>query len=811
MGAFIVSIACALRPLRSVDNLLLLDRPEAELRTAPPWLTLCNVSTDTTGFCLTWKLLIWAQRSSQEPGLRTLPGQCRHGTLASGRPRRRVALGQWLSLAPQRRMLMTPRAPVREDSWQAPLRTNMFHRHRWAPSRQVLHQRFQCLILLFHMFDPREAVWAAALCGREECHQRDDLLHRRDRLHRRRLGSRLTQQEEALHWQVLRRRKEVLQLCQQACYHRARSLCLQPLRGHSPHRRLTLQRSLRVPSPPLPFQLGTILRYRRYHRRLPQHRRLRYRCPKVCRYGQRLQHRLDPGRGWSSLSPSNLLHRHPERPHSWYRPVQPFAAQSKQADRQESSSLAPLPAHAKDGAPANTILSAHLRSSSAHKLLVAQVARMVLPVQVLAGPLPVCTSPLPLTCDRTRLREDSASTTLAPPTSAGILASDFSHVAETFGKYICLALLAAAHSLRHEAMTVQTALLPLSPVWAQEVFPALPPTMGRHRRPAGSSGKKWSCPQEHYSGEESDEVTEVIDVEATGVTEQTEDPYAVGENVIITNGSRVYLHGAHAVVLPAAAGPTAFQGDDDTRNVMLTDSRHGPRGKLLTVALRNLQPGPVRYFEGDDGMSVPLRWQLYPPPLTRFTARWLLGWADYSTIVPPKPLHKDQQRALEAEQRRLRGEEEEHPTKDKKPPRIFKLRPTMKRRPKTRLNLIPAAECTLKVRDRSWTPEPSPRRGKERQRPSKPPATDRQQRKRSCSPSRALVEPQTMDLCKPATSPSAATERRETAKPKPKKRPRILDIDQTRKRSPSPDPDAGHKTPNMTTRTTTPVASCPSL
>ena len=109
---------------------------------------------------------------------------------------------------------------------------------------------------------------------------------------------------------------------------------------------------------------------------------------------------------------------------------------------------------------------------------------------------------------------------------------------------------------------------------------------------------------------------------------------------------------------------------------MLTDSRHGPRGKLLTVALRNLRPGPIRFFEGDDGLSVPLRWKLYPPPLTRFSARWLLGWADYSTIVPPKPLHRDQQRALEAEQRRLRGEEEEHADKVKKPPRIFKLRPT---------------------------------------------------------------------------------------------------------------------------------------
>ena len=95
-------------------------------------------------------------------------------------------------------------------------------------------------------------------------------------------------------------------------------------------------------------------------------------------------------------------------------------------------------------------------------------------------------------------------------------------------------------------------------------------------------------------------MTEIVTVE-DGEAGQAEDPYGVGANVIITGGSRVHLRGAHAVILPAAAGAAAFRGDDDTRNVMLTDSRHGPRGKLLTVALRNLQPGPTRSFEGDDG------------------------------------------------------------------------------------------------------------------------------------------------------------------------------------------------------------------
>ena len=39
----------------------------------------------------------------------------------------------------------------------------------------------------------------------------------------------------------------------------------------------------------------------------------------------------------------------------------------------------------------------------------------------------------------------------------------------------------------------------------------------------------------------------------------------------------------------------------------LTDSRHGPRGKLVTVDLRHLKPAPPRHFTGDDGLHVSLR------------------------------------------------------------------------------------------------------------------------------------------------------------------------------------------------------------
>ena len=310
-----------------------------------------------------------------------------------------------------------------------------------------------------------------------------------------------------------------------------------------------------------------------------------------------------------------------------------------------------------------------------------------------------------------------------------------------------------------------------------------------------------------YEIESDEEVTETVTVEEEDTEGQAEDPYGVGANVVITGGVRVHLHGAHAVVLPAAAGAAAFRGDDDTRTVMLTDHRHGPRGKLLTVALRNLKPGPVRSFEGDDGMTVPLRWKLYPPPLTRFTARWLLGWADYSTIVPAKPLHRDQQRALEEQQQRQRGGEADEATKAKKPPGLFK------RKPQARSGQAGKAARTSGTRGRSWTPESPSRRGRTKDGPTKPtqPVELRsKRRKKSRSPSTEWLEPGrcTLDVgsivlttndqpmpispqgqpqpnMKPhppePSGPSAQVEeaapKREYAKPKPKKRPRILATD----------------------------------
>ena len=58
----------------------------------------------------------------------------------------------------------------------------------------------------------------------------------------------------------------------------------------------------------------------------------------------------------------------------------------------------------------------------------------------------------------------------------------------------------------------------------------------------------------------------------------------------------------------------------------------GPREqkrRTFTVDVQHLRPCL------DDGLYPSLRWKLYPPPLTVFTAKYLMGWASLSTLVPP--------------------------------------------------------------------------------------------------------------------------------------------------------------------------------
>ncbi|CAE7349591.1 unnamed protein product [Symbiodinium microadriaticum] len=51
----------------------------------------------------------------------------------------------------------------------------------------------------------------------------------------------------------------------------------------------------------------------------------------------------------------------------------------------------------------------------------------------------------------------------------------------------------------------------------------------------------------------------------------------------------------------------------------------------------------------DDGLHPSLRWRLRPPPLTVYSARFVLGWQSLATLVPPKPAKKTDQKGQAGE------------------------------------------------------------------------------------------------------------------------------------------------------------------
>ena len=57
--------------------------------------------------------------------------------------------------------------------------------------------------------------------------------------------------------------------------------------------------------------------------------------------------------------------------------------------------------------------------------------------------------------------------------------------------------------------------------------------------------------------------------------------------------------------------------------------------RTFTVDVQHLRPCSDTVASMDDGLYPSLRWKLYPPPLTVFTAKYLMGWASLSTLVPP--------------------------------------------------------------------------------------------------------------------------------------------------------------------------------
>ena len=75
--------------------------------------------------------------------------------------------------------------------------------------------------------------------------------------------------------------------------------------------------------------------------------------------------------------------------------------------------------------------------------------------------------------------------------------------------------------------------------------------------------------------------------------------------------------------------------DADSRNVRLLVGSHAQKRRRFTIDIRNLEACPGSRASADDGLTPRLRWQLYPPPLTIFSAKFLLGWMSLDLLVPP--------------------------------------------------------------------------------------------------------------------------------------------------------------------------------
>ena len=75
--------------------------------------------------------------------------------------------------------------------------------------------------------------------------------------------------------------------------------------------------------------------------------------------------------------------------------------------------------------------------------------------------------------------------------------------------------------------------------------------------------------------------------------------------------------------------------DAHSRNVRLLVGSHAQKRRRFTIDIRNLEACPGSRASADDGLTPRLRWQLYPPPLTIFSAKFLLGWMSLDLLVPP--------------------------------------------------------------------------------------------------------------------------------------------------------------------------------
>ncbi|CAE6971442.1 unnamed protein product [Symbiodinium sp. CCMP2592] len=110
-------------------------------------------------------------------------------------------------------------------------------------------------------------------------------------------------------------------------------------------------------------------------------------------------------------------------------------------------------------------------------------------------------------------------------------------------------------------------------------------------------------------------------------------PLTVGTEVEVTDGHRQHLIGRRAIVLP-----TLECDQNTTRNVRLIQGPRAEQRRIYTIDREHLVPrlgSEATQASMDDGMQPSMRWRYAPPPLTIFSARYLLGYQALATMVPP--------------------------------------------------------------------------------------------------------------------------------------------------------------------------------
>ena len=141
---------------------------------------------------------------------------------------------------------------------------------------------------------------------------------------------------------------------------------------------------------------------------------------------------------------------------------------------------------------------------------------------------------------------------------------------------------------------------------SSRAWPRSPTTMGKRKKP-------WIPPPPlDLSG---------IDLEALGP----------GTDVIIKGGAHRRIQGLRGFILPSTEEhSTSF-------NVKLCQGPAPLQAKIWCVDRSHVERCDPAPTGDDDGLHPSLRWRLRPPPLTVYSARFVLGWQSLDSLVPPKP------------------------------------------------------------------------------------------------------------------------------------------------------------------------------